>query len=131
VVVFPTPSASIRLGAAAALQRRTTTLSGDLDWEACNLRDQGCELGGSPYYSGEPLGGTRLPPYLRVDLSVRKDWHLQVGGRRALIALFGTVTNVFNRKNVLTYARDPATGGLLEIEMRPLSPLVVGLDWQF
>jgi hypothetical protein len=32
---------------------------------------------------------------------------------------------------VLTYAKDPSTGRVLQIEMRPRAPLVVGLDWQF
>jgi len=32
---------------------------------------------------------------------------------------------------VLTYSRDPSTGRLSEVEMRPLSPLVIGLDWSF
>jgi hypothetical protein len=54
-----------------------------------------------------------------------------VGGRDALIGLFGTVTNLFNRANVLTWARDPANGRLVAIEMRPLAPLVVGLDWRY
>jgi hypothetical protein len=131
VIVFPTATSSIRLGLTGTLGRRATTLSGGLEWEACNLLDQGCEFGGSPHYGGEPLGGTALPPYVRVDLGLRKHWHFSVGGRDARVALFGTVTNIFGRRNVLTYARNPSTGQLAPIEMRPLAPLVVGLDWQF
>jgi hypothetical protein len=131
VTVFPTPTLSVRLGGAGALGRRTTTVSGGFEWEACNLLDQGCEFGGSPNSSGGPLGATELPSYFRVDLAVRKHWHLEVGGRDALIGLFGTVTNILGRKNLLTYARDPSTGELAGIEMRPVSPLVAGLDWRF
>ena len=76
-------------------------------------------------------GGTALPPYLRIDLGLRKHWLFTVAGREALVALFGTVTNVFNRRNVLTYARNPATRELAAMEMRSLAPLVVGLDWRF
>lgn len=131
VIVFPTATSSIRLGVTGALGRRTTTVSGGLEWEACNLLDQGCEFGGSPYYEA-PLGGTALPAYLRVDLGFRKHWHFGGGGGRdVVVALFGTVTNVLGRKNVLTYARDPSTGQLGAIEMRPRGPLLVGLDWQF
>jgi hypothetical protein len=115
----------------AALGRRTTTVSSGLEWEACNLLDRGCEFSGTPHYAGEPLGATRLPPYLRVDLGVRKQWDLVLWGRGAQVALFGTVTNVFNRRNVLTYARTPATRELAAMEMRPLAPLLVGLDWRF
>ena len=131
VIVFPAATASVRLSATAAMGRRTTAASGGFEWEGCNLLDQGCEFGGSPYYSGEPLGTATLPLYLRVDLGIRKHWHLDVGQRDAVIALFGTVTNVLGRRNVLTYSRDLSTRELTEIEMRPRSPLVVGLDWQF
>ena len=131
VIVFPTATVSIRLGASAALGRRTTTVADGFEWEACNLLDQGCEFGGSPHYRGEPLGATPLRSYLRVDLGIRKQWQLRVGARDAVIALFGTVTNILGRKNVLTYARNSSTGDPVAIEMRPLAPLVVGLDWRF
>ena len=125
---FPTATTSIRLGAAGALGRRATAVSGGFEWEACNLLDEGCEFGGSPGTAGAP-GSVSLPAYFRVDLGVRKHWHVTVGRRDAVVALFGTVTNLFNRKNVLSYSR-AADGALSPIEMRPLAPLVVGLDWQ-
>lgn len=131
MIVFPSATFSIRLGATAASGRRTTTAAGGLEWEACNLRDRGCELAGSPDYTGQPLGGRRLPGYLRLDLGLRKHWHVRVAGRDAAVALYGTITNLVGRRNVLTYALDPATGAPAPVEMRPLSPLVVGLDWQY
>jgi Carboxypeptidase regulatory-like domain len=131
VIVFPTATSSIRLGGIGAFGRKTTTFAGHLEWEACNLLDQGCEFGGSPHYTGDPLGGTRLPSYFRVDLSLRKHWHIRLAGREAMLALFGTVTNLLGRRNLLTYSRDPTTGTRTAIEMRPLAPLVVGLDWRF
>ena len=130
VIVFPTPSASIRLGVSGQFGRRTTVSSG-FEWEACNLMDRGCELAGSPHYGGEPLGGMALPAYLRADLGVRKHWQLTLAGHETVIALFGTVTNTFARKNVLTYIKDPATGKLEGVGMRPLAPLVLGIDWRF
>jgi hypothetical protein len=54
-----------------------------------------------------------------------------MGRHDALVALFGTVTNVLGRPNVLTLANDPATGEPIAIGMRPFAPLVVGLDWRF
>jgi hypothetical protein len=131
VILFPSATSSIRLGVTGAFGRRSTTTSGGLEWESCNLLDRGCELGGSPHYAGAPLGGTRLPAYVRIDLGLRKHWHIQLGGRDAVVALFGTVTNVLGRANLLTYARDPSTGVASAVELRSLSPLVVGLDWQF
>jgi hypothetical protein len=130
-VVFPTPTTSVRLGATAGVGRRTSVVAGGLEWESCNLVDQGCEFGGSPHNEAGPPGATRLPPYLRLDLGVRKHWHVHVGDRDVQLAAFGTVTNVFGRRNMLTYARNPSTGEIVEIGMRPLSPLVIGLDWRF
>jgi hypothetical protein len=131
LIVFPTATASVRLGATGALGRRTTSLSSGFEWEACNLLDRGCEFAGSPHYGDDAIGATALPAYLRIDLGVRKHWHFQLGRRDAMVALFATATNLLNRKNVLTYAEDPSTGERLPIEMRPLAPLVVGLDWRF
>ena len=131
LAVFPTATSSIRVGASGSAGRRTTVFTGTLEWEACNLLDQGCEFAGSPHYGQDPLGGARLPGYFRVDVSLRKHWHLRIGGREAMVALFGTVTNVLARHNLLAFARSPGSGALTEIEMRPLSPLVVGVDWRF
>jgi len=130
-IVFPTASTAVRLGAVALLGRRTTVVPGGFEWESCNLLDGGCEFAGSPIYGGEPLGGTPLPPYLRVDLGLRQHWHLELGGHDAVIAAFGAYSNILGRRNLLTYARDAASGRLVGIELRPQSPLVVGLDWRF
>ncbi len=131
IIVFPSATTSVRVGAAAAFGRRTTAIPNAFEWEACNLVDQGCEFGGSPHYTGAALGATKLPAYARVDVGVRKHWHIEIGGRDAMIALFGSMTNVLGRRNLLTYARDPATGEAAGIEMRPQAPLVVGLDLRF
>jgi hypothetical protein len=129
-IVFPTPTWSLRAGLTGAFGRRTTGASGSFEWEACNLLDQGCEFLGAPNASGS-LGGTQLPTYLRLDLGIRKHWHLNFGGRDVMLAVFGTYTNLLGRTNVLTIVTDPATGGRSAIEMRPRAPLVVGLDWRF
>jgi hypothetical protein len=129
-VVFPSATTSLRLGVTGGLGRRATGVVGSFEWEACNLLDRGCEFGGAPEAAG-PLGATRLPAYLRLDLSLRKHWHLSLGERDVTIALFGTVTNLLGRSNVLTVATDPITGRRSQIEMRPRAPLVVGLDWRF
>ncbi len=130
VLFFPTTTSSIRIGVAHSAGRRTTAIGGQFEWESCNLRDGGCEFAGSPRSNGEPLGDQYVPPYLRFDIGARKHWHFTVAGRDATIALFGAMTNLFDRRNVLTYSRDPATGTLSPIDMRPRAPLVVGLEWR-
>jgi hypothetical protein len=129
-ILFPSTTSSIRVGLVGAAGRRATAVSGAFEWEACNLLDRGCEFGGSPQATGA-LGATRLPMYLRLDLSVRKHWHLRLANRDMSLALFGTITNLLGRTNVLTMASDPTTGRRTAIEMRPLAPLVAGIDWQF
>ncbi len=131
VTVYPVPSFSIRFGVAGALGRRTTPVVGPFEWEACNLKDRGCEFAGSPRTSVESLGRTSLPGYLRADLGVRQHWHTEIGGRDVVVALFGAATNLMGRQNVLTYASDPLTGASGPVEMRPRAPLVVGLEWRF
>jgi hypothetical protein len=129
-IFFPTATSSVRMGLTGALGRRATDVSGDFEWEACNLLDRGCEFSGSPESVG-PLGGTRLPGYLRLDLGARQHWHLRLAGRDVTVALYGTMSNVLGRTNVLTVATDSQTGRRTAIEMRPRAPLVIGLDWRF
>lgn len=131
IIVFPSPTSDIRLGFESALGRRGTAGVGFIEWEACNLLDQGCEFVGGGTERAEPLGATRLPSYLRVDLSMRKHWHVHAAGRDTQLGLFGTATNLLDRKNVLTVAINPDTGERTRVEMRPRSPLVVGIDWRF
>jgi hypothetical protein len=130
-VVYPSATLALRIGTTAIFGRRATALTGGLEWESCNLVDAGCEFAGTPRYDSNALGAVRLPGYISVDLGVRKHWHTGFGGRDGQLAVFGTVTNVFGRENVLTRASDPATGSAAAITMRPRAPLLVGVDWRF
>jgi carboxypeptidase family protein len=129
-IVFPWTSASVRVGATGIFGRRATPVFGGFEWESCNLLDRGCEFAGSPHATGD-LGGTRLPAYFRLDLSVRRQWELSLGGRDVTLAFFATMTNLLGRRNLLTVATDPASGRHNSIDMRPFAPLVAGLDWRF
>jgi len=131
IIVFPSVTSSIRLGVVGILGRQGTPLASPLEWEACNLLDRGCEFAGSPQNRTEPLGSSSLPAYLRVDIGLRKHWHLRIGGREGTLGLFGTITNVLGRSNVLAVAADAESGDPVWIEMRPRSPLLVGIDWRF
>lgn len=131
ITVFPNPTLSLRLGANISMGARTTIASGTLEFESCNLTDRGCEFRGSPDYTGAALGAAKLPAYVRIDAGFQKHWHIGVGHREMQIGVFGTVTNLLSRRNVLTYVRDPVTNRLATIRLRPLAPLVAGLDWRF
>jgi len=129
-ILFPSATASVRFGLTAGMGRSGTSIAGAFEWEACNILDRGCEFSGSPRTSGG-LGATELPAYLRLDLGVRKHWHLHFGQRDVVLGLFGSVSNLLGRTNVLTMTTDPRTGRTSVVEMRPLAPLVAGLDWRF
>ena len=124
-----TPTTQLRIGGVAALGRRATPVIGALEWEACNLLDRGCEFSGVPRASPALAGTLSLPGYLRTDVSLRKQWRVQTFSRHTELALFGTVTNVFNRRNVLNFA--DVDGERTALQLRPLAPLVIGVDWKF
>ena len=130
-LVRPSLTSSIRIGVTAGVGRRASGLAGSLETEACNLIDRGCELAGTPRLVTDGLGASKLPPYVRVDVGARKHWDIELAGRTATVGLFGTVTNVLGRRNVIAVVAEPTTGARTTVGMRPLAPLVVGVDWRF
>lgn len=131
ITFFATPTLSLRLGGTGEWGRTTTGFDGGLEWEACNLRDYGCEFGGTPALRSDLLGGVRLPDYLRIDLGVRKHWHVRAGPVEGAFELYGTLSNLFGRENVLNFGIDPESGVLSPITMLPRGPLLVGAEWRF
>jgi hypothetical protein len=131
VRLFPSPTFSISVALAAVAGRRATPYAGAFEWEACNLRDRGCEFAGGSLRRDGALGGLTLPGYVRIDAGLRKHWHVGVGGRDVALGTYATWTNLLSRSNVLTVLRDPEAGGRSVVAMRPGSPLVIGFDWTF
>ena len=131
IILYPTGTTSVRLAVVGEAGRKTTVVNGPFEWESCNLRDRGCEFGGSPRTDLRDIGTTALPFYARADLGVRKHWHVSVQQREAEIAVYGTITNILGRSNVLTYARSSTLDVLTPIDMRPFAPLVLGMEWRF
>lgn len=131
VNVYPSPTTALRFGVVGLFGRRATAITNVFDFESCNLMDRGCEFGGSPRADATAVGGTRVPAYLRTDLGVRQHVHLLLGGRDVQLAFYATYSNLLGRRNVLTFTRDPTTGALEGVGMRPPSPFVFGLDWRY
>jgi len=130
VVAHPTASLSVRLANVGVWGRHSTTLTTPVEWEACNLADGGCEIAGLPLH-GSALGEGRPGPYLRTDLGVRKHWHVVTRGRDSTLTLYGTLSNLFGRPNVLNWVTDPDSGAVSSVDMLPRTPLVLGLEWAF
>jgi hypothetical protein len=131
LMVHPSRAVSLRLGASGRFGRHATPLSTPFEWESCNVADRGCEFAGSPRAMRDSLGATALPGYVRVDLGVRARWPLHLAGRITELGIFGTLTNIFARSNVLTVAPDPITGQRTPVTLRSRAPLVAGIDWAF
>ncbi len=131
LVYYPGAQFELKSFLRAELARRTTLMEGPFGWEACSFLEGGCEAEGSPTQVAGPLGGYRLPAYVRLDIGIRKHWHLSALGRDGLVAVFATLSNVFRRENVLGYVSDPETGEPIPLPMRPLSLLTAGIDWRF
>ena len=125
----PAQGTALRLSVSAETGARTTTIEDPFEWEACNLLDRGCEFAGTPSHRLEPLGSVGLPSYIRADVGVRQSVGLHVGGRHHRVAAYGTLTNVFSRRNLMTYVRDPGTGGRTPVRTRPRALLVLGVEW--
>ena len=122
---------SVRAGMSGRFGRRITPLATPFEWESCNVADRGCEFAGSPRTTGDSLGVTAVPGYVRFDIGIRSRWRLRIAGRTTELAVFGTLTNVFARTNMLTLAPDPITGARAPVTLRSRVPLVIGVDWSF
>ncbi len=85
------------------------------------------DFSGSPQHWNGPVDGARLPAYLRLDVSVRRDWHAPWLGTAGELSTFGSVDNVLGHHNALTYIWTPGARQTL-----PLLPLTVsfGIDWR-
>ncbi|HEY0350704.1 MAG TPA: TonB-dependent receptor plug domain-containing protein, partial [Gemmatimonadales bacterium] len=129
-IVFPWRQTSIRLQGTGSFGRRATPVAGDFEWESCNVLDRGCQFAGSPHATDQ-LGASQLPAYLRLDLGLRRQWHVRLGGREVTLAMFATMSNVLGRHNLMAIATDPASGHQSAISMAPFAPLVAGIDWRF
>lgn len=128
-IVHLGPTFSVRAAWVGEFGRRGTDTVGIVEWESCNLLDGGCEVAGTPEALGA-LGAVRLPAYHRLDLSLRKHWHVRVAGRDARVEVFGSGTNLLGRANRLTHVVDPSTGERRAIEMRPAAPIAFGVAWE-
>jgi hypothetical protein len=128
---YPSATLLVRSALRADFGRPTTLVEGPFEWEACSILEGGCEAAGSPQKAAGPLGGDRLPAYVRLDIGIRKHWHSRLLGSEGQVAVFATLSNILGRRNSLAYTVDPLSGELSELPMRPFSPLTVGLEWSF
>jgi len=59
------------------------------------------ELAGTPINLPGDINSTRLPSYSRLDLGLRRDWHLPGMGRGSRLTTAAALTNLLDRTNIL------------------------------
>lgn len=131
ILTFPTATASLRAGVTAVWDRRSSAVVGPFDWDSCTSAVRGCDFSGSPGVRAEPLGATRLPAYLRLDLGARKNWHVRLGTGDAVLSTFVSIRDVLGQANARVVSLDVASGSREWVEVTPRAPLVFGIDWRF
>ena len=131
IVAFPVATASLRASVTAMWDRRSSAAVGSFDWDSCTSALRGCDFSGSPAARAEPLGATRLPAYVRLDLGARKHWHLRLGTEEIVLGTFASVMDVFGRANAFLVSQDPVSGSREWVQAHPRAPLTFGIDWRY
>lgn len=120
-------SSTLGVSLLGAAGRRTTPIVDAFQGHPYDpLRGIG-DFSGSPQHWNGPVDGTRLPAYLRLDVSIRHDWHPVWLGTAGTLSTFGSVDNVLANRNALTYIGTPGARQILSL--LPLT-LSFGVDWR-
>lgn len=124
------PETSLRIGLAASSGGPASVLAGHVEWSPFGAGDANASLEGSPQRIVGLLDGARLPPYVRLDVGLRRTFIVHVFGRSAGITGTASLTNLFDRSNAFGLALD-ARNGTLEMLRYPPRSAVLGIDWTF
>ncbi len=108
----------------------TSLLQDGFDWEVFDQLTGEVEFSGTPVRAPGPLNAERLPPYLRLDLGVRREWQITGPGPDGTIAGYLNVMNVLDRENVLGRQLLASDSETRELHLLPRSVLF-GIDWRF
>ena len=108
--------------------RRTTPITDDVGWDTRDAFSGSREVSGSPAHTLGALDGTRLPPYLRVDLGIRRT--VPLPRSRGTLTGFASLDNALGRENVAAFVIPGGTGARRDLVMLPLSA-ILGLEWRY
>ncbi|HEY0351718.1 MAG TPA: TonB-dependent receptor [Gemmatimonadales bacterium] len=86
----------------------TSVLGGDFAWQSPGGLASAGEISGTPQTTMGGLNTSRLPPYVRVDLGVSRDWLLGTAARPRRLTTSLTITNLFDHRNALGLSLDPS-----------------------
>lgn len=108
----------------------TSPLRDGFDWEVFDQLTGEVEFSGTPVRAPGSLNAERLSPYLRLDLGVRREWHITGPGPEGTIAGYLNVMNVLDRENILGRQLPASGSGTRELHLLPRSVLF-GIEWRF
>jgi hypothetical protein len=92
------------------------------------LSDEGV-LSGTPVRGGGALNADHLPAVRRLDLSLRRDWHLRVWPSGPVFRTTIAVENLLDHRNALGLIAEPS-GAKRLLRTRPRT-LHLELGWRF
>ncbi len=110
-------------------QQPTSVVAPGFEWTPQTSFGQSGELAGTPEILPGAVNGARLPAYTRLDLGVRRSWHVPGFATGTALTTALSVTNVLDRRNVLGLVARPG-GGLGIIRGLPRS-LTLEVGWRF
>lgn len=123
-------STRIRLASTLTSGNPASVVAGGVEWQSPGGWASSGEIAGSPQETLGSLNQRRLPTYFRTDLGLSRRWRMTPGGRDAALTTTLTITNLFNRRNVLGYSAAP-DGLTRQTLLFPVRSLVVQLGWRF
>ncbi len=124
---------TLRVAGVLASDWRTSIATTAVGWEHDPLLGVPSEVVGWSATTTGPLDATRVPMYTRLDAGVEHDWRLGRSG--GALSLFGGLSNLLNRRDILGYAAAPThvgnSGTVLQAVQSPPASLTAGLGWRY
>jgi hypothetical protein len=129
VAVRVWPSTSLHVAMSANSGSPASVFADRIEWSPYTPASGSGDVSGSPQHVDGVLNGARLPPYLRMDLGIRREWSVPLFGHTARLAGDVAITNIFARANALGLVAEP--GGsfarALTVSGRGLE---LGIEWK-
>ncbi len=119
---------SVRLAATVSDGGPTSVLRSGVEWQSPGGLGASGEISGSPQEILGLLNSARLPLFFRTDLGLTREWPIGMAGKAGRLTTAFTVTNLFNRANVLGYVQDVSGRRPL---LFPSRSLIAQIGWAF